>query len=125
MRAATLAPIRANARTSGGASAAAPAAAKPAAAAHFLGDILEREADARFDALARHAENDDYNNKAILGCRYGAARPRTDFPMLADLYLTGRLKIDELITRHYALDQVAGAIDDLKSGALARGVFRV
>jgi S-(hydroxymethyl)glutathione dehydrogenase/alcohol dehydrogenase len=66
-----------------------------------------------------------YNNKAILGCRYGAARPRTDFPMLADLYLTGRLKIDELITKHYALDQVAGAIDDLKSGALARGVFRV
>jgi S-(hydroxymethyl)glutathione dehydrogenase/alcohol dehydrogenase len=66
-----------------------------------------------------------YNNKAILGCRYGAARPRTDFPMLADLYLSGRLKIDELITKHYALDQVAGAIDDLKSGALARGVFRV
>jgi S-(hydroxymethyl)glutathione dehydrogenase/alcohol dehydrogenase len=66
-----------------------------------------------------------YNNKAILGCRYGAARPRPDFPMLADLYLTGRLNIDELITRHYALDQVAGAIDDLKSGALARGVFRL
>ena len=66
-----------------------------------------------------------YNNKAILGCRYGAARPRTDFPMLADLYLTGRLKIDELITRHYALGQVASAIDDLKSGALARGVFRL
>ncbi|HWP65068.1 MAG TPA: Zn-dependent alcohol dehydrogenase [Candidatus Limnocylindria bacterium] len=66
-----------------------------------------------------------YNNKAILGCRYGAARPRTDFPMLADLYLSGRLKIDELITRHYALDQVASAIDDLKSGALARGVFRL
>jgi len=66
-----------------------------------------------------------YNNKAILGCRYGAARPRTDFPMLADLYLTGRLKIDELITRHYALGEVADAIDDLKSGALARGVFRL
>jgi Zn-dependent alcohol dehydrogenase len=66
-----------------------------------------------------------YNNKAILGCRYGAARPRTDFPMLADLYLGGRLKIDELITRHYALDQVADAIDDLKRGTLARGVFRL
>jgi len=66
-----------------------------------------------------------YNNKAILGCRYGAARPRTDFPMLADLYLSGRLKIDELITRHYALDQVASAIDDLKRGTLARGVFRL
>lgn len=66
-----------------------------------------------------------YNNKAILGCRYGAARPRIDFPMLADLYLAGRLKIDELISRHYALDDVARAIDDLRSGSLARGVFNV
>jgi len=66
-----------------------------------------------------------YNNKAILGCRYGAARPRTDFPMLADLYLSGRLKIDELITRHYALDEVATAIDDLRRGTLARGVFHL
>jgi S-(hydroxymethyl)glutathione dehydrogenase/alcohol dehydrogenase len=66
-----------------------------------------------------------YNNKSILGCRYGAARPRVDFPMLADLYLAGRLKIDELISRHYALGDVARAIDDLKQGSLARGVFDV
>jgi S-(hydroxymethyl)glutathione dehydrogenase/alcohol dehydrogenase len=66
-----------------------------------------------------------YQNKAILGCRYGAARPRRDFPMLADLYLAGRLKIDELITRHYALDDFARAVDDLKAGHLARGVFRL
>jgi S-(hydroxymethyl)glutathione dehydrogenase/alcohol dehydrogenase len=66
-----------------------------------------------------------YQNKAILGCRYGAARPRRDFPMLVDLYLSGRLKIDELITRHYALDEVGRAIDDLKAGRLARGVFQI
>jgi S-(hydroxymethyl)glutathione dehydrogenase/alcohol dehydrogenase len=64
-----------------------------------------------------------YQNKAILGCRYGTARPRRDFPMLADLYLGGRLKIDELITRRYALDDFATALDDLKRGSLARGVF--
>ena len=64
-----------------------------------------------------------YQNKAILGCRYGTARPRRDFPMLADLYLGGRLKIDELITRRYALDDFPAALDDLKSGSLARGVF--
>jgi len=64
-----------------------------------------------------------YQNKAILGCRYGTARPRRDFPMLADLYLGGRLKIDELITRRYALDEFASALDDLKTGGLARGVF--
>ena len=64
-----------------------------------------------------------YQNKAILGCRYGTARPRRDFAMLADLYLAGRLKIDELITRRYALDEFPAALEDLKAGGLARGVF--
>ncbi|HYD46902.1 MAG TPA: Zn-dependent alcohol dehydrogenase [Terriglobales bacterium] len=64
-----------------------------------------------------------YQNKAILGCRYGTARPRRDFAMLADLYLSGRLKIDELITSHYSLDQYQQALDDLHHGQLARGVF--
>ena len=64
-----------------------------------------------------------YQNKAILGCRYGTARPRRDFAMLADLYLGGRLKIDELITRRYRLEQFDTALTDLKAGGLARGVF--
>jgi len=64
-----------------------------------------------------------YQNKAILGCRYGTARPRRDFPMLADLYLNGRLKIDELITEHYALEDFGRALEALKAGELARGVF--
>src|SRR5262249_24834995 len=66
-----------------------------------------------------------YQNKSILGCRYGAARPRRDFPLLADLYLSGRLKIDELITQHYALDDFERALGDLRGGHLARGVFRL
>jgi S-(hydroxymethyl)glutathione dehydrogenase/alcohol dehydrogenase len=66
-----------------------------------------------------------YQNKAILGCRYGTARPRRDFPMLADLYLGGRLKIDELITHHYTLDEFGRALEDLRQGQLARGVFRM
>ncbi len=65
-----------------------------------------------------------YQNKAILGCRYGAARPRVDFPLLGRLYLSGRLKIDELVTREYRLEQFAQALADLKAGLLARGVFR-
>src|SRR5947199_2327880 len=64
-----------------------------------------------------------YQNKSILGCRYGAARPRRDFPLLADLYLGGRLKIDELITQRYALEELPRALEDLQQGRLARGVF--
>lgn len=66
-----------------------------------------------------------YHNKAIQGCRYGTARPRRDFPMLADLFLSGRLKIRELITRRYPLDSTAQAIADLQRGELARGVFTI
>jgi len=66
-----------------------------------------------------------YQNKAILGCRYGTARPRRDFPMLADFFLSGRLKIAELITRHYSLDDFDAALADLKRGELARGVFKM
>lgn len=66
-----------------------------------------------------------YQNKAILGCRYGAARPRVDFPLLVQLYLAGRWKIDELITRHYRLEDFPAAVHDLQSGALARGVFQL
>jgi S-(hydroxymethyl)glutathione dehydrogenase/alcohol dehydrogenase len=66
-----------------------------------------------------------YQNKAILGCRYGTARPRRDFAMLADLYLGGRLKIDELVTRRYGLDEFDQALADLRGGQLARGVFRL
>jgi S-(hydroxymethyl)glutathione dehydrogenase/alcohol dehydrogenase len=64
-----------------------------------------------------------YQNKSILGCRYGTARPRRDFPILADLYLAGRLKIDELITQHYRLEEFDAALADMKKGQLARGVF--
>ena len=65
------------------------------------------------------------SDRTIQGCRYGTARPQNDFPMLADLYLHGKLKIDELITRHYPLDEINTAIDDLERGELARGVFDI
>jgi S-(hydroxymethyl)glutathione dehydrogenase/alcohol dehydrogenase len=45
--------------------------------------------------------------------------------MLADLYLAGRLKIDELVTEHYRLDDFQRALDDLHAGKLARGVFEL
>lgn len=77
----------------------------------------------RLDARAEFVVNALRVDRGILGCRYGTARPQHDFPMLADLYLRGRLKIDELITRHYRIDDVNHAIEDLERGELARGVF--
>ena len=66
-----------------------------------------------------------YIDKTIMGCRYGAARPQHDIRLLADLYLAGRLKLDELVTRTYPLADVQQAIDDLHHGEVARGVLEV
>ena len=40
-----------------------------------------------------------YNDKSILGCRYGPARPHHDIPLFVELYKAGRLKLDELVSR--------------------------
>jgi hypothetical protein len=41
----------------------------------------------------------------LIGSRYGSARPAIDFPVLVDLYLAGRLRLDELISRRYDLSE--------------------
>ena len=64
-----------------------------------------------------------YMDKSILGCRYGSARPRADIPMVVELYKAGRLKLDELITRTYPLEDIEKAVHDLHAGDLARGVL--
>ena len=66
-----------------------------------------------------------YNDKSILGCRYGSTRPHHDIPMLVALYKAGRLKLDDLVTQTYPLDDVQLALDDLHHGKLARGVLSI
>jgi S-(hydroxymethyl)glutathione dehydrogenase/alcohol dehydrogenase len=60
--------------------------------------------------------------KAIKGTMYGSVRPNTDFPKLVDLYLDGRLKIDELISRTYKLEDINEGFTALRTGQVARGV---
>ncbi len=64
-----------------------------------------------------------YNDKTIMGCRYGAGRPHKDIPLFVDLYKAGRLKLDELVTKTYPLEDVERTIDDMHHGDLARGVL--
>jgi trans-aconitate methyltransferase len=54
--------------------------------------------------------------------RYGMGSPRDAMPNLLNLYAAGRLKLDELITRRYALDDVNQAYADMRSGVNVRGV---
>jgi Zn-dependent alcohol dehydrogenase len=66
-----------------------------------------------------------YNDKAILGCRYGTTRPHHDIPMLIGFYLDGRLLLDEMVSQVYDLGDVHVALDDLHAGKLNRGVLAV
>ena len=61
--------------------------------------------------------------RVIRGCSYGSARTREDLPRLVSLYLAGKLKVDQLITRRYGLDEANEAFRALAAGELARGLI--
>jgi S-(hydroxymethyl)glutathione dehydrogenase/alcohol dehydrogenase len=67
--------------------------------------------------------NTMYNDKSVMGCRYGSARPAHDIPMLIELYKAGRLKLDELVSATYPMSEFNTALDELHQGKLARGVL--
>jgi S-(hydroxymethyl)glutathione dehydrogenase/alcohol dehydrogenase len=64
-----------------------------------------------------------FEEKTLTGSYFGSARPREDFPRLMRLYRAGRLKLDELITHRYRIDDAAQAFDDLAAGRNARGMI--
>jgi S-(hydroxymethyl)glutathione dehydrogenase/alcohol dehydrogenase len=64
-----------------------------------------------------------FEEKALLGSYFGSCVPRVDFPRMLQLYMAGKLKLDELITRRYAIDEAPQAFADLESGRNARGVI--
>ncbi|MET9721902.1 Zn-dependent alcohol dehydrogenase [Streptomyces zaomyceticus] len=62
-------------------------------------------------------------DKSILGCRYGSSRPQRDIPLYAELYRSGRLLLDELVTTTYPVEEFARAVEDAEAGKVARGVL--
>ena len=64
-----------------------------------------------------------FEEKTITGSYFGSCVPRVDFPRLLALYLAGRLKLEELITRRYSIDEAPQAFADLQTGKNARGVI--
>jgi S-(hydroxymethyl)glutathione dehydrogenase/alcohol dehydrogenase len=64
-----------------------------------------------------------FEEKTLTGSYFGSCVPRVDFPRMLGLYLAGQLKLDEMITRRYSVDQAPQAFADLESGKNARGVI--
>jgi S-(hydroxymethyl)glutathione dehydrogenase / alcohol dehydrogenase len=62
--------------------------------------------------------------KTLKGAFYGSARFRIDMPTLVDLYMAGKLKLDELITRTYPLERINDAFEAMKRGEVARSIVK-
>ncbi len=60
--------------------------------------------------------------KKLLACYYGSSNLNFDLNTLLDLYKLGRLKIEELISDRYSLEEINQGFDDLVSGKNMRGV---
>ena len=61
--------------------------------------------------------------KVIRGSFYGSVNTHRDFPIFIDLYRAGKLKLDELVTRRYRLDEINEAYANMLTGEVARGII--
>jgi alcohol dehydrogenase (nicotinoprotein) len=61
--------------------------------------------------------------KRIEGALFGGGNPFDDIPLMLDLYRAGRLKLDELVTTRYTLDEVNQGYRDLLEGRNIRGLL--
>ncbi len=61
--------------------------------------------------------------QGLVGSKMGDAVIKRDIPWMVDLYGQGRLKLDELISGRWRLDQINEAIADTKSGSARRNVI--
>lgn len=64
-----------------------------------------------------------YTSQGMIGSKMGDAVIKRDIPWLADLYGQGRLKLDELISGRYSLDQINDAVTNTNTGHARRNVI--
>lgn len=67
---------------------------------------------------------DFLQEKKIQGSSMGSNRFRVDMPRYVEMYMSGKLKLDEMVTREITLDQINEAFTALLGGEVARQVIR-
>ncbi len=63
------------------------------------------------------------SEKKLQGSNMGSNRFRVDMPRFVDFYLSGKLHLDEVISKHIRLEDVNDALEALKTGQEARHVI--
>lgn len=61
--------------------------------------------------------------RTVVGSLMGSTRLSVDVPRLIELYRQGRLKLDELITERYPLENINAAIESMERGEALRNVI--
>ena len=61
--------------------------------------------------------------KTVKGCWYGSSNVNQDVPKLIELYQSGQLELDELISREIGLEDVNEAFAAMETGEVARSVI--
>lgn len=62
-------------------------------------------------------------DKVYINPLYGGCNPEKDFPKIVEHYQSGALKLEEMITQNYTLDNLEQAFEDMLSGKNAKGVI--
>jgi alcohol dehydrogenase (nicotinoprotein) len=63
------------------------------------------------------------SERRVAGTFFGSCNPLRDVPLLLGLYQRGQLELDQLISRHYRLEEVSAGYTDLAGGRNIRGVI--
>ena len=62
-------------------------------------------------------------NRQLVGHVFGQANPTADFPRTLDLYTGGQLRLAELVTARYTLDQINEGYEAMHRGDNLRGII--
>jgi S-(hydroxymethyl)glutathione dehydrogenase/alcohol dehydrogenase len=81
---------------------------------------LHREAETQ---VAMSALDLTLFEKQVRGSLFGSSNPRADIPRMLELYRSGKLKLEELRTGTYSLDEINVGYDDMRNGRNLRGVI--
>ena len=66
---------------------------------------------------------DFLGEKRIRGSQMGSNRFPVDMPRFVDMYMAGKLKLDQMVSRRIKLEDVNEAFKEMKEGKVARSVI--
>ncbi len=78
----------------------------------------------KFESLPISPLNLVLTQKTLMGSVYGTSNARIEIPKLLYMYKKGQIKLDELITNTYSLNEINRGYDDLLAGKNIRGIVK-